>query len=156
MNSSKILRCVIAVALCLGLASRAEEVGPLTNVGELPFSKIADVCTKVFEIGEQHQERRRIVSALDSFAWIMVNLPFAPKTDALNKKNAEAFVSTLESAKHGDISVFGRERAIRYLDRMISDAILSQAIKKRAQNLKDIFSKTSGAKIKAGSNEGEQ
>jgi hypothetical protein len=146
MNKSEIFCYGLAVALCFGPTSKAEEAGSLTNVGELPLIKTADTCTKVFEIGEQHRRRGRIVSALNSYAWVVVNLPYAPLTGELSTKNAEAFISALASADRSDVLAFGDERAIRYLDRMISDTRLLLPLKKRAQDIKNTLPKTSDSK----------
>jgi len=142
MNRNAIFMLAFALATCLGTESRAEEALPLTNVGEMPVMSMIDACNKVFEIGEHHQSRRRIVSALDSYSWVIVNLPFAPITSAMNRKNSEAFVSALAAADRKDIAVFGDQRAIRYLARILSDDTLPDSIKKHAQNVKDYLTKS--------------
>ena len=129
-----------ATAICACSVSSAEEALSLSSVGELSPMGIVDTCTKVFEMGEHHRTRGRIVSALDSFAWVIVNLPFAPMTKDLHTKNAQAFVVALTAADKKEVEVFGDQRAIRYLGRIASDDLLPEALRKRAENVRNAIS----------------
>jgi hypothetical protein len=137
MNNSAIIGILIATAISACSESRAEEALPLSNRGELSPRKIFDTCSEVFEMGEHHQSRGRIISALDSFAWVFVNLPFAPITKDLHTRNSQAFVAALAAADRQDIRVFGDQRAIRYLGRIVSDDILTEDLRKRAVNVRN-------------------
>ncbi len=91
-------------------------------------------------MGEHHQSRGRIVSALDSFAWVIVNLPPAPILKDLRTRTYQSFVLAINSADRQDIRIFGDQRAERYLERILSDHTLPEDIRTRAQNVRDRIS----------------